>query len=245
MARAQDLGEDEVHVFRARIDEAGEALESARAVLSAEERERADRFVFPRHRDAFIRSRAFLRRLLGSLTGEDPGALHFRLGSHGKPSLEDGGLEFNLSHSGALALCAVARGRAVGVDVERHRAGVETLEIAERFFTRRELETLRGLGEAERVAGFFLCWTRKEAYVKARGEGLSVPLDCFDVTCAPGELARLTGVGAAASEVGRWSLASLAVGDGYSAAVAALGHGWRAALFDWTPVSASSDPASR
>src|SRR6185503_1727872 len=100
-------------------------------------------------------------------------------------------LEFNLSHSGALALVAAARGRPVGVDVERHRPGVETLEIAARFFTPRELGALRALDADGRVAGFFLCWTRKEAYVKARGEGLTVPLDAFDVSCTPGEPARI------------------------------------------------------
>jgi 4'-phosphopantetheinyl transferase len=224
-------GAPDVLVRRARIDPEGEPADAAAALLSPDEAARAARFRFAKDRDAFVRSRAFLRRVLGEALGREPRALAFTTGAWGKPSLVDGrGLEFSLSHSGALALCALAWRRPVGVDVEEHRAGVEALEIAELFFTDTELATLRALEGAERARAFFLCWTRKEAYVKARGEGLSIPLSRFDVTCAPGEPAHLSGRGDSALEVARWALADLDVGPGYSAAVAALGHGWRPEL---------------
>ncbi len=204
-----EIGAREVLVASTRLDRRGEPTGSASAVLSADELARAARFRFARDRDAFLRAP----------------------GPYGKPALASGGdLEFNLSHSGSLALCALAWKRPVGVDVEAHRDDVETLEIAELFFSEREIETLRELPEAARRHAFFLCWTRKEAYVKARGEGLSVPLGGFDVTCVPGEPARLTGLGDAAEEVARWSIADLDVGPGYSAAVAAIGAGWRATI---------------
>jgi 4'-phosphopantetheinyl transferase len=234
-----------VRVFAARLDADGEPLDEAAALLSSDERERARRFRFDVHRDAFLRARAFLRRTLAAELGRDPRSLAFREGPWGKPCLANAPrLEFNLSHSGAIALCALAP-MPVGVDVEQHREGVESLEIAELYFTENELATLRTLPPPERVLGFFLCWTRKEAYVKARGEGLTVPLSSFDVTCAPGAPARLTGLGDAAPEVARWSVANLDVAPGYSAAVCALGSGWDATLIGgaarapaWAPLPA-------
>lgn len=226
------LARDEVHVFRARIDAEGEEIARARSLLSPDETARAARFKFDRHREPFIRAHAFARRILSRLLATSPSELRFTTGTHGKPALEDGALELNLSHSGGWALLAAARGRPVGVDVERHRPEVETLEIAERFFTPTELAVLRSLEGEARVRGFFLCWTRKEAYIKARGEGLSIPLSSFDVTCRPGEEPAIAGVGEAAAEVARWSLAGLGMGSGYEGAVAALGYGWPLVCWD-------------
>ena len=230
-----------VAVGLARLDEEGEPLDAAERVLSKDELARAARFRFERDRDAFVRARAFLRRTLGSALLQDPKALEFLVGPFGKPALANArGLEFNLSHSGALALCAHAWGRPVGVDVEEHRAGVEGLDVAELFFTPREIETLRALPEEERAHGFFLCWTRKEAYVKARGEGLSISLAGFHVSCTPGAPATIVGVGDAAPEVARWSIANLDVGPGYSAAVAAYGNGWSLEALSALPVDSDS-----
>ena len=124
-----------------------------------------------------------------------PECLSFCYGSHGKPALvwESGGdaIRFNISHSDGVALYAVTRGREVGIDLELVRRGLEIEEIAERFFSRLEIATLRALPTPLRRYAFFLCWTRKEAYIKARGEGLSLPLDQFDVSLIPGEPATL------------------------------------------------------
>lgn len=206
-------------------------------VLSPEEVERAARFHFDRDRERFVRARAVLRTLLGRYLGADPAGLHFRLNEYGKPALagewEDSGISFNLSHSDEVVLYAFARGREVGVDVERVRPEFAGEDIAARFFAAPEVEALRRTPAEARAAAFFSCWTRKEAYVKARGGGLSLPLDGFAVSvdAAAREVA-LSVFGHA--EVGeRWTIIGLIPAAGYVAALAAEGdvrnlNFWRA-----------------
>jgi 4'-phosphopantetheinyl transferase len=176
--------------------------------------------------------------VLALYTETEPARLRFAYGPQGKPSLQsdeagDTSLRFNLAHSHDLALLAVARGREVGVDVEHVRADFASDEVAGHFFSPRETAALRAVpDEAERARAFFRCWTRKEAYVKARGEGLSLPLDGFTVSLAAGEPAALLGCDADARETQRWTLINLEPGDGYAAAAAVEGTGWRLRLFD-------------
>ena len=132
-------------------------------------------------------------------------------------------MRFNLSRRDGLALIAVTRGREIGVDVELVRADVPVLEIAETSFSEAELATLRSLPESLRAAGFYNCWTRKEAYVKARGEGLSFPLKQFDVSLTPGDPAKLLHVGDDDNEVDRWTLQEIPVSENYVAALAVEG----------------------
>jgi 4'-phosphopantetheinyl transferase len=161
----------------------------------------------------------------------------FCYGAHGKPALAgDTGadaIRFNAAHSLGVALYAVTRGREVGIDLEHIRFDLAVMEIAERFFSRREVATLRTLPtEAQRQA-FFRCWTRKEAYIKARGEGLSLPLDQFDVSLTPAEPAAVLGTQRDPSETARWSLQELPLAPDYVAALAVEGHGWRLACWQW------------
>jgi 4'-phosphopantetheinyl transferase len=121
----------------------------------------------------------------------------------------------------------------VGIDIERIRSDLEVGEIADRFFSRREVAMLQTLPTEEQRQAFFRCWTRKEAYIKARGEGLSLPLDEFDVSLAPGEPAAILGTRPDSSEASRWSLQELAPAPGYVAALAVEGHGWRLACWQW------------
>jgi len=206
--------------------------------LTLDERARARRFRFPRDRDRFIVARGVLRAILGRYLGVDPGRLRFRYSPYGKPALagpfEDEGIRFNLAHSQGIALYAVSRGREVGIDVEYVRADLADERIAERFFSPREVATLRAVPAEQRREAFFHCWTRKEAYVKARGEGLSLPLDQFDVSLAPGEPAALLSTPGDPPEVTRWSLQALNPGPGYVAALAVEGNGWRLRCWQWT-----------
>lgn len=199
------------------------------AILSPSELERAGRFRFERDRRRYVVAHAWLRRLLALYTGRDPAGLSFRLGPHGKPSLEGEtareGLSFNMSHSGEVALYALARGRRVGVDVEKVRPDIEHQALAGRFFSPREAQSLRGLPAKARLRAFYACWTRKEAYLKGRGEGLSFSPRLFTVTLRPDEVPSLVEVNADASDASHWSLrdVSSSVPTGYVAAVAVEG----------------------
>jgi 4'-phosphopantetheinyl transferase len=157
-----------------------------------------------------------------------PEAVRFRYGPRGKPMLdaEDGLLRFNLSHSGDLALVAVSLGRDIGVDVERVRPDRDLERIATRFFSAAEVAALLALPRAERAGAFYRCWTRKEAYIKALGDGLAIPLDSFDVAFAPGATAALLASRLDSAEARRWSMAALEPGPGYAGAMVVEGDGW-------------------
>jgi 4'-phosphopantetheinyl transferase len=233
-----DLAPDEIHVWRAELDRPEAAVERMARTLSPDEQERAKRFVLERVRTRFVAGRGLLRAILGRYLGREPHRLRFTYRERGKPALapaESTDLSFNVSHSGGVALFAVARGREVGVDVEQLRPMPRAERIAERFFSVPERRALAALPAARLVEGFFTCWTRKEAYIKARGDGLGHPLDQFAVTIAPDEPARLSAVGHGdASEIARWSLEGLPPGPGYVAALSAGGRGWRVTSRDWT-----------
>jgi 4'-phosphopantetheinyl transferase len=225
------LNDDEVHVWRTALNRTETELERLRQTLAPDEVERARRFHFDKHRRHFIIARGHLRCLLSRYLEIEPRAVEFRYSPYGKPSLapEHGvaPLRFNLSHSGELALYAFTRGRDIGIDVEHVRAEFAGMEIAERFFSRREFAALESLPDPLRTVAFFNCWTRKEAYIKARGEGLSFPLDKFDVSLAPDEPAALLHTDGDAREAERWSLSELQAGTGYAATLAVEGRGWQ------------------
>ncbi len=216
-----------VGVWSVRASEAA----SLRALLSAEERERAARFRFEADADRFAAGRGALRVVLGHWLGLAPEAVRFGSLPNGKPVLAGHAEpQFNVSHSGEWALIAVAHGRRVGVDVERVRDDADSGEIARRYFSANEADALGRLSAEAQPEAFFRCWTRKEAYIKARGDGLSFPLDQFDVAFAPGEPPALLANRVEPEEVGRWSLFDLsAATPGYAVALAVEGAeaAWR------------------
>jgi 4'-phosphopantetheinyl transferase len=207
----------EVHVWTVPLDGPADRL---LPTLSEEERRRADRFHFAHHRQAFMVARGRLREILGGYLRTPPLALQFRLGPVGKPELANGALAFNLSHSHGLAVVAVAASGAVGVDLEKVRPMPDADQLADRFFASREAARLRALPTAVRLASFFRCWTRKEAFIKATGQGLNFPLDRFEVTLAPDEPAQLLHVVGDPAAPGRWSMHHLTPAEGYVAALA-------------------------
>lgn len=228
---------DEVHVWLGSQHHPAERIEAFRRTLSADERERAARFHFERDRAHFIAARGMLRQLLGSFLELSPERVRFHYGQYGKPSLSDeyksSGLEFNISHSGGKVLLAFTIGRAVGVDVEEIRPNFATGEIAKRFFSVTEVEKLGSLPKGVQAEAFFNCWTRKEAYIKAFGEGLSCPLDKFDVTLAPGEPPRLLATRVERLPVSRWAMTNLDVGKGYCAAMVVEEDEWQLKCWRW------------
>lgn len=231
------LGRGDVHVWRTGLDQPAGAVALLAESLSGDERDRAARFYFERDRRRFTVARGELRALLGAYLGVPAAAIAFDYGSHGKPrlagALAAGDLRFNVSHSAGVALYAVARGREVGVDVEGHREDFATAEIAERFFSPAERGALAALPLDRRCAAFFACWSRKEAYIKARGLGLSLALDGFDVSLAPGEPAALLATRDDPAERDRWTLRALDPGPGLAGAIAAEGRDWTLSCWRW------------
>lgn len=226
-----------VHVWCASLRQSESVLEGMRRTLSGDELERAERFRFQRHRTAFAISRGLLRTLAGRYLGAPPQELCFAYTPYGKPYLvgpfAGGSLHFNLSHSHELVLYAFAADVEVGIDVEYLRPEFAGEEIARRFFSRREVESLSALPADRRAEAFFKCWTRKEAFIKAIGEGLSFPLDQFDVTLAPHEPAALLRVRDDAREAERWSVWDVSPEPGYAAALVAEGRGGRVRCWRW------------
>lgn len=219
----------EVHLWCARLDLADALILQRVGLLNNEERDRANRFYFDRDRRRFIAARSGLRLILARYLAVGPEALRFTYGAQGKPALAAGGaaphLQFNLSHSGEMALYAVASGCAVGVDLEMVRPEVADEPLVLQLFSSHELGALRRLPRVEQVVAFFQCWARKEAYIKARGGGLSIPLQEFDVSFLPGAEAMLLANRADPEEVTRWSFLPVPSIPGYAAALVVAGEG--------------------
>jgi len=204
-------------------------LDELMQLLPEDECTKAGRLRFKRVRDNFVASRGLLRVILAAYLNEQPKNLEFQYGEHGKPSVGDGfnriGITFNMSHSHGMALYGVGQYRALGVDIEKIRTDMSFIRLAKRFFSLREYEDLQKLPDAQKKYGFFNCWTRKEAYIKAKGEGISSLIGKFAVSLTPGEPAALLDHQLNSQEVHRWTLMDLDVGPDYVAALAVEGHG--------------------
>jgi 4'-phosphopantetheinyl transferase len=213
-----------VHVWRAWLAADGPRREALASHLCAAERERAARFRFERDAARYAVARGTLRELLARYTGEAPAQIALAETDHGRPYLAGarapGDLDFNLTHSQDLALFAFCRGARIGVDLEKVQPLEDMDDLVGVHFSARERETYRSLAPRDRERAFFDCWTRKEAFVKAIGEGLSHPLDAFDVSFRPDEPPRLLRLASAPRDLERWSLHALRPADGYAAAVA-------------------------
>lgn len=231
------LSGDEVHVWCVPLDQPASRVKQLAYVLSADEQARSERFYLVQERRRFIVSRSLLRVALARYVDVEPNQLQFCYSPRGKPALLDtmagADLCFNVSHSQELALFAMTYNQAIGVDLEHIRPIVDVQNIADRFFSAHESATLRVLPPSKLLEGFFNCWTRKEAYVKARGEGLSAPLDEFEVSLAPGEPAKLLRIGGDPREASRWVLRGLAPASTYVAALAVEGHVRRLECWYW------------
>jgi 4'-phosphopantetheinyl transferase len=231
-----DLGE--IHVWRVSLEQTESCLQSLQQTLSNDERAKADRFVFPKDRSQFIVSRGALRAILSRYLNISSHILRFDYNPYGKPSLivTQGGnsLRFNLSHSRGIALIAITKNRDIGVDIEGINPNFSCLDIAEKFFSPLENYVLRSLPEHLQATAFFTCWTRKEAYIKAVGKGLSIPLNQFDVSLAPGEPAALLNVEENPEEASKWSLIELFPSSDMVAAVAVAGDCWKLHCWEWT-----------
>jgi 4'-phosphopantetheinyl transferase len=232
------LLDGEIHVWKADLSVSEAELGGSESRLSEDEQDRAGRFHFAKDRGSYVVARAVLRTLLGSYLDTAAESLVFDYGPQGKPCLAPqtaaDPISFNLSHSSTLALVALTRGHAIGVDVELIRERQNWEEVAERFFTDDEVLALRALPSAARTSEFFRFWTRKEAYIKGRGEGLSIPLNRFSVAGGhPGPVCADDSM--ELEEFSRWSLHDLDPGAGFRGAVAVRAPEMRVRTLRWPP----------
>ena len=234
------LKQNEIHVWRAYLDREHAACRTWQDELAPDELTRAARFVFARDRNRFIARRAILRAIIGRYVQRSPAELGFVYDPLGKPKLRlshsDIPIRFNLSHSQGLAVYALAYDREIGVDIEAIRTHNSGEDVAAAFFSPKELAEFRSLGPDQRQEAFFLCWTRKEAYVKAVGGGLTIPLNSFTVSLTPGMPDRLESV-----DANRWVLRSFQPGDGYAGAIVAEGNDWTLRFWDFNAQPNHSD----
>ena len=230
----------DVHVWCARLDVPLPVVSALSSMLSGDEQARAARFRSDTHRQRFIVGRAAQRTVLGAYAGIAPDALAFRYSAHGKPSIESSGeharrIRFNTSNSGDLAVCAVTAGREIGVDVEVDRAVSDALTLARRFFSPSEYSALVALPPDMMQHAFVTCWTRKEAFIKAVGLGVSMPLGDFDVSFRPDEPAALLATRPDPAAASRWRMHAVDAGAGYVCALVVEGPTAVVRTFEWQP----------
>lgn len=234
------LSPDVVHLVRLRLDLSKPDYTRLREYLSEDEIERADRFRFDEPRLRFVGCRATLRMLIGQCCGLPPTAIEFCYGLHGKPEMVSvtdpaaASLKFNVSHSGDLGLLGITRDATVGVDVEQHDPAVRMLDLAKRYFTPQEAAELSQLPGEKQMAGFYQGWTCKEAYLKATGRGMSLPLGSFSVVINPDRPAALEWVSDQPDEPRQWKIQAIDIAPGYSAAVMVAKPGCQIATWHWS-----------
>jgi 4'-phosphopantetheinyl transferase len=233
------LASDEIHCWCACLDVPPETSARLYATLTPDERTRSARFQFERDRQRFIAARGVLRDLLGRYLQTRPSQINFVYNAFGKPDLNPelgNRLKFNLSHSAGFALIAIATASNVGVDLEYIRAESDYADIARRFFSAAEVNYLIALPNHLYSETFFSCWTKKEAYVKACGKGLAIPLNSFSVPLTTDHAHSPVDLSVASKDIvpaKRWSLYTLRPAPGYAGALAIEGIGWRLRQLQW------------
>ena len=219
---------DQIHVWLVRVDDERFCAACGAGLLGPDEKDRASRFKFPRDRTRYVVSHAALRSILGSYLRIAPEELRFSLGQNGKPKLQaKEAIPFNLSHSNAIALIAVARERQLGVDVEWMKEDFPFTEVAQRFFTLREVAALTTVPTGLQSEAFYKCWTSKEAFLKAKGTGLNGELDEVQIGLTPEKRVRI------GATVPNWSLYELHPGVGYTGALVVEGLGYEIQRYRW------------
>ena len=225
------LLDGEVHVWCLSLDRPPEETALLFSLLSSDEKARAERFTFQEHRDQYSVARGLLRTLLSGYLGEEPARVAFVYGPQGRPSLAEArwgrSMEFNLSHSGDLAVYAFSRGRQLGIDLERVRPIPDEDHFVDRFFSPSESSLVRSLSGERKLTAFFTIWTCKEAILKALGDGLARHLNQTEVLLSEGRPVQLARVDGDPARAALWRLKTFAPVPGYRAALAAEGQDWQ------------------
>lgn len=233
------LAADEIHIWFVVLDQPVPVLEALVQVLAPDERTRAERFLFRKDRRRFMARHGILRMILERYLGITAAELRFSQGKNGKPAISETfgnvNIRFNISHSNGAALFAFARNKEIGVDIEYICALSGMEKIVERFFSANENDAMRALPDGQKRGAFFSGWTRKEAFVKALGDGLSCPLDKFDVSLSPAEPAGLLRIEGAPGEVSRWSIRDVNPAPDYAGAFAVKSRLFGVKHWRWQP----------
>jgi 4'-phosphopantetheinyl transferase len=231
---------DDVHVWCALLDVSAETLQLLVQTLDSDERMRASRFYFEQDRTQFIVRHGLLRKILASYLNIEPDKLQFSYTSNGKPYLlqkfKDKELQFSLAHSHQLALYAMTFDRRIGIDIEQIYNFAETDQLANRILSRQEKAELRKHLPTEQLETLFRYWTCKEAYAKATGEGMSLPLKEIHSSLFPGAMARLISIKRSVQVASRWSLQELHPVPGFAAALVIEGHDYRLSQWQWSQI---------
>ncbi|RZK13103.1 MAG: 4'-phosphopantetheinyl transferase superfamily protein [Flavobacterium sp.] len=231
------LNDAEAHIWRVDL-ELDECLQSSLLkLLSPDEKDRARKFCFVKDSRNFIVARGILRSLIGNYLEINPSDISFQYSKFGKPSIADNNsLQFNISHSQNMALFGFTKKFTIGVDVEFVNPNIEVRDIAANFFSRKEIQNLFALPAEQQTLGFFNCWTRKEAFIKAVGEGLSFPLDQFEVSLEPDKPAKLLATDWNPKAVSKWSMYSLAAGTDFVGSLVIEGLVERVKFYNWQSI---------
>ena len=234
------LSDRDIHIWRANLNLPPEQIETLAATLSADESDRANRFHFDKDRKHFIAARGILRSLLATYLNLHPSQIEFAYGDRGKPSLSTatpGNLSFNLSHSNGLALYVLTSTFPLGIDIEYLRPLSDALQLAKRFFSYREYEAIARLSPPEQQRAFFKAWTAKEAYLKAKGSGLSGGLEKVEISLASGETLNLLSIDGDDRLANNWTLYSIELHPDYLAALAIENNNWNLIYWDASAIA--------
>ena len=218
-----NLSEKIIHIYYIDLIHGFNCIDDLINILSVEEKERANKFYFTKDKNNFIVARSFLRLMLSKYLHELPNEIVFSYNKFGKPFLKKTtkpNLKFNLSHSKSIVALAITSEREVGIDVEFMRDDLEIINMANNFFSEYEKKELLGLNRVNQLEGFYNCWTRKEAFIKGIGKGLSIPLDSFDVELDPQKPVRLLKVRSKLNSIKDWQIFDLSIDPEYKCAVA-------------------------
>ena len=223
------LYEDDLHIWKSPLNIDVQRVQFLKSLLSTDETKRAERFYFDKDKEHFEVGRGILRVLLGNYLNINPKKIKFHYNQFGKPFITDqfknSKIQFNLSHSKDMLVLVFCKTANVGIDIEFMRTDFDLLRLARQFFSKREVKELISTPSNLLREAFFNCWTRKEAFIKAKGKGLSIPLDKFDVSSAPGKPARLCYYNENPSEISDWFLYELnGIGENYISSVAIKGR---------------------
>lgn len=234
----ENYHQNAVHLWSASLKVDELEYEILSQSLSSDEWQRAAHFVFEQDRRNFVVARGVLRDVLAKYLNRQPKEVRFDYEPYGKPRISQPEnttrVEFNLSHSSGLFVLAVADGKKVGIDIERVRSLPDLEQIASHAFSSYEQKELSTFTGEEKLRSFFRCWTRKEAYLKARGDGLLVPLDTFDMSLAADNPIHMLSNRLDPHEVSRWSFYTFLPEQGFIGALAMEGQGAVPEFKPWT-----------
>ncbi|MGI9549671.1 MAG: 4'-phosphopantetheinyl transferase family protein [Aurantibacter sp.] len=229
-----DLPSNTIHVWTKNFGAVQHETERLIHLLNDHEKIRANKFKFPKDRQRFIVSRAVLKVLLGRYLDENPQEIEFEYGAYGKPEVKvPSSVNFNISHAGNMVVLGFVKNYTIGVDVEIVKNDFDVVELAENFFSQDEIRALSNTNENERFRAFYRCWTRKESFIKAVGQGLSYPLDSFAVSLDDDHSAEFLKINGIPDPQKNWRLHSFIPADGYIAALSINGNPKTIQFFDW------------